>query len=103
MNRGKENEPPTGEDEFQQPVGQNGAKLGTWKRLRRDGAEVTHQSGNGSESGSKRKGSEPLRVLQEETESWKRSKKENEAGLEGHPWAEHMGSAEAAVQPRRHQ
>ena len=103
VNRGKENEPPAGEVEIQQPAGQNGAKLGTWKRLRRDRAEVTHHSDNGSESGTKRKGSAPLKVLQEETESWKRSKKENEAGLEGHPWAEHMGSTEAAAQPRRHQ
>ena len=63
VNRGNENEPPAGEVEFQQPVAQNGAKLGTWKRLRRDGVEVAHLSDNGSKSGSKRKGSAPLKEL----------------------------------------
>ena len=84
VNRGKENEPPASEVEFQQPAAQNGAKLGTWKRLRRDGVEAAHLSDNGFESGSKRKGSALLKELQEETENWKRSKKENEVGLEGH-------------------
>ena len=103
MNRGKENEPPPGEVEVQQPTTQNGAKLGTWKQLRRDGVEAAHLSDNGFKSGSKWKGTAPLKELQEETENRKKSKKENEVGLEGHLLAEHMGLAEVAVQPRRHQ
>ena len=65
--------------------------------------EAAHLSDNGFESGSKRKGTAPLKELQEETENRKRSKKENEVGLEGHLLAEHMGSAKVAAQPHRHQ
>ena len=65
--------------------------------------EAAHLFDNGFESGSKRKGTAPLKELQEETGNRKRSKKENEVGLEGHLLAEHMGSAKVAAQPRRHQ
>ena len=75
VNRGKENEPPAGEVEVQQLATQNGAKLGTWKRLRRDGVEAAHLSDKGSESGSKRKGAAPLKELQEEQRTGKEARK----------------------------
>ena len=95
--RGKENEPSAGEKEFQQLAAQNGTNLRTWKRLRRDGVVAVHLSDNGSEMGSKQKGTTLLKEVQEEAENRKRSKKENEVVLVGHLLAEHMGLAEVAV------
>lgn len=44
----------------------------------------------------------PLKEVQEEARSEKRSKKEEEVALLGQLMAKHLGSAEATVQPRRH-
>lgn len=75
---------------------------GTWKRLRRDGDETRNYFTTMLETGSKRKGMTPSTEVQEEIETGKRSKKEQEVAFMGHLMVRHLGSAEVAVQPRRH-
>nr|POF20930.1 hypothetical protein CFP56_76297 [Quercus suber] len=86
--RGKENEPHL---EGRTPQGQEvqgGVIQGTWKRYRRDGEDAASFTVAGPETGSKRKGTMPLKEVQEGAESGKRSKKEEEVvlGIVGQQW-----------------
>ena len=102
-NRGKENEPPPKAKTNQVQEKQHGVNQSTWKRFRREGKVAASSTVDGPEIGSKRKGEMPIKEALEETEPEKRSKKEAEVVLVGHLLAKHLGSAEVAVQPRRHQ
>lgn len=82
---------------------EKGGNRGTWKRIRRDGDEIGSYSTTGPETGSKRKRMTLSKEVQEKIETGKRSKKEEEVVFMGHLMARHLGSAEAALQPRRDQ
>ena len=101
--RGKENEPPSGAKEIQDQEVKRGVNQGIWKRIQQDGDEATSYTAAVPETGLKRKGTMPLKEVQDKTESGKWSKKEEEVVVVGQLMAKHLGSAEATAQPHRYQ